>query len=54
MKTQNKNNLQLVFLLLSLICISTVQSELIFVNEIFRHGARGTIVDDIWTSEIPI
>jgi len=28
------------------------KSELIFVNELFRHGARGTIVDETWNSDI--
>lgn len=27
------------------------ERELIFVNELFRHGARGTIIDNTWNSD---
>jgi len=40
----------------SILLISTFiivsKAELIFVNELFRHGARGTIVDETWNSDL--
>ncbi|KRX10564.1 hypothetical protein PPERSA_05384 [Pseudocohnilembus persalinus] len=55
-KKQNSMNfsLQLIAILSAFIGFIQVQAELIFVNQLYRHGARGTIVDNYYDSELQI
>lgn len=45
------NSLFQKLLFISALLISVIKSELLFVNYLFRHGSRGTIVKNTYDSD---